>query len=251
MSRRKIYGICHICGQNRELSFEHLPPKKAFNNHSLHIANSSDILRHLNKKDFEDIKGKISKRGFGDYTLCNKCNNDTGAWYGNAYISWAYQAAAFLISTKGMPLQYYPYKIFPLRVIKQIICMFLSANGPDFRIKYPELEYFVLNKNRKYLTPSLRIFCYYNPGKVVRKSGIVTLIGATGSLTVLSEISYFPFGYIMYFNDCILPERFIDISFFSRYNYDDFKVVPLKIPSYEIYSWYPGDFRKREQFVKT
>jgi len=28
-------------------------------------------------------KGPIQQRGMGSYTLCNKCNNDTGHWYGN------------------------------------------------------------------------------------------------------------------------------------------------------------------------
>ena len=28
----KISGICHICGKETELTFEHLPPRKANNN---------------------------------------------------------------------------------------------------------------------------------------------------------------------------------------------------------------------------
>ena len=32
MARRKhVVGICHLCGENTKLSFEHVPPKAAFN----------------------------------------------------------------------------------------------------------------------------------------------------------------------------------------------------------------------------
>jgi len=32
MSRRSVEGTCHISGVHGKLSFEHVPPKKAFNN---------------------------------------------------------------------------------------------------------------------------------------------------------------------------------------------------------------------------
>jgi hypothetical protein len=31
MSRRPVIGTCHICGDHGKLSFEHVPPKEAFN----------------------------------------------------------------------------------------------------------------------------------------------------------------------------------------------------------------------------
>ena len=32
MARKPLIGTCHICGANGKLSFEHVPPKRAFNN---------------------------------------------------------------------------------------------------------------------------------------------------------------------------------------------------------------------------
>ena len=32
MSRKqKTYGICRLCGENKELTFEHVPPETVFN----------------------------------------------------------------------------------------------------------------------------------------------------------------------------------------------------------------------------
>jgi len=32
VSRKSPDGVCHICGERGALSFEHIPPKAAFNN---------------------------------------------------------------------------------------------------------------------------------------------------------------------------------------------------------------------------
>lgn len=29
------FGICHICGNDGKLSYEHVPPEAAFNNHRI------------------------------------------------------------------------------------------------------------------------------------------------------------------------------------------------------------------------
>lgn len=62
-----INGVCHICLKESKLSFEHIPPRSCFNDGKAKIGQ------------------KISQRGIGDYTLCESCNNKTGAWYVKDY----------------------------------------------------------------------------------------------------------------------------------------------------------------------
>ena len=247
MSLPKNYGKCHICGKEGKLSFEHIPPRKAFNWSFTRLLKGLEILQTLKQNDFENVKTKIHQRGSGDYTLCPKCNNDTGGWYGGAYVSWAYQAATILIHTAERPSLYYPFKIFPLRVLKQIDCMFFSANGPEFQDEFPELVKFVLNPEYKYFDNRIRVVCYYNPTGVARQTGIASLISLSGSPISLGEISYYPFGYILYIESHNFSEDIFDISFFSKYNYNDWKEISLKIPHHNIYTWMPGDFRTRDQ----
>ena len=61
-------GICHICLEEKPLTFEHYPPSKSFNNGRVLIGD------------------KISQKGIGGYTLCEKCNNLTGGWYNNDFL---------------------------------------------------------------------------------------------------------------------------------------------------------------------
>ena len=94
-------GTCHLCGAIGELSFEHIPPKNAFNKGPSKLCKDGNFIKSLLTTDMENIKTRVYQKGSGEYTLCKNCNNNTGAWYGNAYIDWVYQAAAILKYTKN------------------------------------------------------------------------------------------------------------------------------------------------------
>src|SRR4029077_19760652 len=45
--------------------------------------------------------GKYIQRGAGRHSLCAKCNNDTGTWYGTPYVNFARQVLILLHRSKG------------------------------------------------------------------------------------------------------------------------------------------------------
>jgi hypothetical protein len=155
--RQKKIGPCCICGAEGKLSFEHVPPRSAFNDHPILVANIEELIGNWDGV-ISSMKGKIHQLGAGSYTLCEKCNTRTGAWYGPAFAEWAYQAFRLLNFTRGAPTLYHQFRIFPLRVIKQIVCMFFSTNGPGFRAVYPDLVKFVLNREDRCLRPEIRVY---------------------------------------------------------------------------------------------
>jgi len=116
------------------LSFEHVPPRSAFNKQPVLYKKIEEL---ISEENGTVIKGKTSQRGCGAYTLCLRCNNNTGAWYGEAYCQWAYQGMRFLNLTRNEPILHFNFFIFPLRIIKQILCMFCSANGDWFSEAWP------------------------------------------------------------------------------------------------------------------
>ncbi len=250
MGKRAKSGICYLCGSNGQLSFEHVPPQAAFNKGPARLSRGYDLIQSIGLTDFEKMKTRICQKGSGAHTLCKRCNNNTGDWYVKAYVDWVYQAAVILKLSNNTPTLFYQFKIFPLRVIKQIICMFFSVIGPSLRVIYPELEKFVLDTKRKYINKKLKIFCYYNPSTIGRQSGVSGIVSTTGSMKRLSEISYFPFGYILLIESDSYETNLQDISFFANYEYDDWKEISLRIPSHEIYTWYPADFRTKENLNK-
>lgn len=159
MSRKRPEGVCRICGLDGPLSFEHIPPRAAFNERPVIVLKFEDTLK-LGPNMVG--KGPIQQRGMGYYTLCEKCNNNTGRWYGNQFVDWCYQGMEMLMRTKGKPSLIYLNYLYPLPILKQIITMLFSVNHDTFRIHNEELVRFILNREEKYLSPKYRFFIYYN-----------------------------------------------------------------------------------------
>lgn len=170
MARKKVFGNCRICGKHAKLSFEHVPPEAAFNNCPVVGKHIIDLI-NKDPDYYFDEKGHKSQRGAGAYTLCKQCNSATGAWYGSAFANFAYQSLDTLKHAKGHPSLYYPFRIYPLRVIKQIITMFFSVNNDLFRTNHQDLVKFVLDKKKRYLDPDTRILAYFTLGPHLRFVG--------------------------------------------------------------------------------
>jgi hypothetical protein len=251
MSRsKKKTGLCCICGEQGKLSFEHVPPRSAFNNHPVFVANIKELIGKWDG-ELKSVKWKVHQLGSGDYTLCERCNNNTGAWYGNSFADWVYQAFGMLRYARNEPTIYTPFRIFPLRIIKQIVCMFLSSNGPTFRTLHPDLVKFVLDREARYLRPAIRIYTYYNLSHVSRQSGVAGLLNIDKrQVYTFSEIAYLPLGYVMTIESKVPDDRPVDISFFARYRYDECKELSFELPVLPVYTYFPADYRSREKVLE-
>jgi hypothetical protein len=166
------------------------------------------------------------------------------------------QGVLLLRASGGAPSLYHVFHIFPLRVLKQIVCMFFSANGPGFRDAHPELVRFVLNRDAKYLDPSIRVYAFYTLSNRSRQSGVSSLVrvGDDGSFRgskVFSEITFPPFGYVLSLASPPPDNDLFDISGFAKYRYNDWADVQLRLRAKDIYSWLPGDYRSREEIRET
>jgi hypothetical protein len=247
MAKRLVNGTCHICGEYAKLSFEHVPPRSAFNDRPA----LRKRIKDLYEGDLDDTRGEISQRGAGGYTLCESCNNRTGAWYGNAFVEWAYQCAHILYHTRGKASLYYQYHIFPLRVIKQILCMFFSINGSEFRVANEHLVALVLNRKLNGFEPQIGIYAYFNASGRSRNTGVAASANFnTGKVRILSEIAFPPMGYIMTFGSEPPNDKLVDISFMAKYHYNDWKSLSLPLPVLPIYTYFPGDYRDRDQVLR-
>lgn len=249
-------GICHICGNYGPLTFEHVPPESAFNNKPVMKANFEEIIKNENER-FDPLgemtRGSISQRGAGGYTLCGKCNSITGHWYGGAYLDWTFQGLRLRGFAKIAPSLSYRFQIFPLRVIKQIVCMFFSANGPYFQGNNQQLVKFILNRNEKYIQQNIKIYIAYNLTNKIKQSGVMAKANLSPDMSpnIFSEITFPPWIYLMTLNSSPPDKRLIDISYFSRFGYNDWKDIVLQIPILPINTWIPADYRKRDEVLSN
>ena len=269
MARKKVFSNCHICGKHTKLSFEHVPPEAAFNDCPVVGKHIVDLI-NKDPEYYFDENGHKSQRGAGAYTLCEQCNSDTGSWYGDAFANFASQSLNILQHAEGYSILhrlYCLFHIYPLRVIKQIITMFFSVNDDLFGDNHPELVKFILNKNERYLSPDFRILVYFNSSPRGRYIGGVSMTKMSPDeinmntlenlqrkiesehvkSRLLSEIAFPPLGYVMSFNSEQLDKQLYDISFFTKYRYDDCRSIPLKLPVFPVHTWFPADYRSPEQ----
>lgn len=248
---RKVFGPCHICGAVTQLTFEHVPPRAAFNDRPIVGKRFEELFKGDLIENIDNFKGEKSQKGAGVYSLCERCNNVTGAWYGNAFIDWSYQGLILGEQAEIAPSLHLIFRIFPLRVIKQICCMFFSVNSPGLNEAQPDLVRFVLNKDHKYLDPKIRIYVFYNRAGRGRQSAISGILdfGSSGSARIFSEIAFPPFGYVLSIDSTPPDPRLIDISFFANYRNNDWKDITLNIPVLPVYTPFPGDYRSRETVI--
>jgi hypothetical protein len=249
VARRKTqYGKCSLCGCEGDLTFEHVPPKKAFNDRRT-ISLSWDQAVRLGPD--APVKGKVQQGGVGGYTLCQPCNNNSGDWYARSLVSWCYRGMDILEQSRGQATIFHMRRTHPLRVLKEIVVMFCSVNA-EMTNAQPWIRRFLLNTQARDWNAEWRVFMYYNLEGKLRYSGGSGLINfETGSMTVMSEINYPPFGYVLVMNGADAPDpRLTEITHFARYGYDETAELVMPMSVLPTHLVYPGDYRSREQILR-
>jgi len=247
--KKQHFGICRLCGTHGKLSFEHVPPASAFNNRPILRSTFEEMLA---KANLDKLDGQQQQRGAGAYTLCNKCNNDTGRWYVPAFADWARQAMEIVLAARGRPSLEFPFNLFPLRVLKQVICMFFSVNGTYFHKAHPDLVRFVLNKESREFPDYVHVYAFYTLTNRFRSAGVTGVVKGFGSgksaIHTFSEVTFPPFGFVLTVHSDPPEKEFCDISSFSQFDSNAWRCgVMMRLPLMPIYTHFPGDYRTREQ----
>ena len=195
-------GVCHICGKYGELTFEHIPPKQAFNWQRAKIYNGNEALK---RSKGEQAKYCNLQQGMGKYSLCQSCNNNTGAWYAQTYCDFAMDVIKSL--HKNEPLEHGDVVEFTFRgccvlhIVKQVVTMFCSLLPYDEvqRLGFDKLllekESNTVNRGlfdlRMYLTSpeNGQLMCGPTGVLIKKDKGIETVW--------VADLCAYPFGFIL------------------------------------------------------
>ncbi len=253
---KSSYGKCALCGCDGKLSFEHIPPKAAFNKTPSKTVDIFTILgseRNGYPWELDGMKYDNQQKGTGRYSLCQKCNELTGTWYGDSYRDFVYKAVGFLIELeKGSEKPKYVkfLEIRPLNFIKQVLSMFCSVNKDNSNID--DLRKFVLNKELSGIDKNKYRVCMYLTKSATRRmnSFFVRAIIPSGGIVCVSEIISCPFGFILYINPDE-SELFdgVDITSMADYKYDETIDIVMPVVVYDVNNWLPLDYRTKEQII--
>lgn len=251
MSKNKHFGICHICGKYEKLSYEHIPPYAAFNNSKRKLSSFDTMLNDNteNRKpwDIEGLKYKQFQNGIGFYTLCENCNSFTGSKYGTIYSNFVrsigIEISKIAKENRNCVLTFHIASLNLLAIFKQVLSMFCSLNTEQFGIAFKD---FLLDENcNDFPYDNYKIYMYLHAGKADRFIPFQSNINTkTGAVTVFSEISTFPVGFILYSMTDTTEFYGYDITSFSQCNYNFEYCMDIPIPFLECNTPFGLDFRK-------
>jgi hypothetical protein len=250
-------GLCHLCGTSGPLTFEHVPPRSAFNDRRVLEADIHKLMRSDLLEDLKNPQGKINQRGSGKYTLCPRCNNDTGGWYGAAYVEFAHGLFGFCHMVQPQQFLELRCLIKPLNVFKQMLVMFCSASPPSFAKKRPQLVRYLLNRESVDCDDlrDMRLFISLfdlNNSNSTRQAGITGRIDVRSSKPdVYSEISFPPFNLVMSLSGTNPDPRLFDISWFAQYRLNHRQEVKLRLHNLAVNTYFPGDYRTVDEVAAT
>lgn len=259
----KKVGICHICQKEKELSFEHIPPHKAFNWTPAKSIEGDEILKLISDEErmpweMDGLNYKQKQRGMGLYSLCNDCNNITGAYYGTEYIKFANTIDKLFPKiiekckkNKTNVTDIYIKGMNPLLFAKQILAMFCST-CPNITKNDEHIKDLLLNKDLKGLDPkkyklSMFLLNQYKIGY----SGMQAQYVAGFGIRTLATIDAYPFGFVLEFD----PKDFfstpeLDITgFFNNYNNQEYD-MNFGLPILERNNVFSCDYRTQEEIKK-
>lgn len=249
---KKIIGTCCICGEEKEMTFEHLPSKGA--------GNTVPMIERMALLDNQ--KDIIRQQGSGLYSLCESCNNNTGRIYGDEYKK--FHTNIIKNGNRDNQRNIYTNEIMikPLKVFKEIICMFLSINPPPIFLEEREkLKKFVLNSEEQILK-NIRVYMYIQDSKseINRRNAFNKLIDLLYGRTVfVSEFVSNGIGYILTLDNkntwhvdefAYKCKGLYDITFFKNYTIDEEVKIKIKTNILETNSPFSLDFREQTTIKK-
>lgn len=245
-------GICRLCGDNTDLSFEHVPPKVAFNKNTKYVSVAfDDYIKNENPLK-NPIKGKTKQGGVGYNSLCIDCNSFLGRNYVPAYEKWVKGGYSVLGNSEFGVVRYSINDIEPLKILKQIVSMFLAINKEWYLESYPELSKFVLNPNEKNLPEKYRIFSYLNKDGNIRYMHH-TVVGnfGRGKPINCSEISFPPYGYVLTIDSDDNINQLNDITGFKNFELNQKQTLNMAMFQLPTHLTIPLDYRGKDQIEKA
>ncbi len=253
MKQKNIKGKCHICGEYKELTFEHIPPHKAFNFSPAKVIQGDEAIKLVTESgrlpwDTTNLKYKNQQRGMGDYTLCQQCNNLTGTLYGETYIFTAYSMFKLMNDNKleiNTPYIIHVNNIKLSRFSRQVLSMFCST-CPSITERYPFVKDILLNKKSASNLP-FKIKAYLLRNTKISYTGIMAMFIKDIGIKTVAQIDAFPFLFILEL-DNQTDKNGWDLTKYLSLDIDKEVEEDIEISLVEHNSMFPSDFRTKKQF---
>lgn len=253
-------GICHICQKRCNLTYEHIPPYKAFNWYSAKSIEGDEIMKLItdsNRMPWETngLKYCQKQRGMGMYSLCQNCNNITGSFYGTEYIKFAHtinnlfpKIVEICKRNENNIVEIEIKRMRPLLFAKQVLSMFCST-CQSITKEDKHISDLLLNKDMQGLdSKKYKLSMFLLNQHRIEYTGIQAMFIDTIGIKQIATIDAYPFGFVLEFNpkeNISSPELNIT-SFFNEYENKEYD-MHFGFPILERNNIISCDYRTKEE----
>lgn len=258
LPRERFRSACRICGEQNDLTKEHLPPKSAGNSDA---SISYDIEDWFNRdKDGRFLSGKHQQGGIWGRTLCSKCNNLTGSRYGTEYAEWVAIAERMICdqlpsreeqdaNTTPRSVTFIIKRCKPGAFIRQVLSIMVSLSSDwDVSSRFPEIRDLLLHKSIASLPGPLRISMCLMQGLDARLCGPTLVFKpATQYWKWVTSFAFFPFAFemILCSSDGYIDDGLCRIDNFLTMEPESVSDVEIECRTAFAHTPYPTDWRSQ------
>jgi hypothetical protein len=243
-------GFCWLCNKFGKLTKEHIPPEKAYNDCPLRLAKIDERSSQAGSQLYFAPHTEY-KKGLCFHTLCGDCNNRYGTKYGGAYVDLIRKIAERI----GDIPYFHKVSILgvkrPLRILKQVMLQFVTANGAKFVQENDWVSPFVRNPKNTQIPKNVGIYLFASNTRGARTSGVSAHIDLSSSCgrAIVAEFTFWPLGTVISLDGELSHPRLAPIHHWTQYTFDYEGTVDIDLSVNPAESEYPVDFRTGEQIM--
>jgi hypothetical protein len=231
-TKREKIGKCNICLEEKELSWDHVPPKGGIELSTVQIETIEEFFLGKNNKNFQ------SQNGVKYRTICRKCNSLIGREYDIVLNKFSLDIGRLLKSKLIFP-KTIRIKTKPIRLIKALFGHVLAAKIElDDVTLDKEIREIVKNINMP-LTDNWKVFYWlypYNDIVIMRDFSMIAKRGQhSGDAGIFNIIKYFPVAFAI--SNLEKYEGLEELTKYKNYSIDDEIEISINLKNYRHPYW--------------
>jgi len=191
------------------------------------------------------------QKGLCFYSLCGDCNSRCGSKYAGAYIEFVKTIAERI----GDIRDFHTLSVLgvrrPLRILKQIMVQFVTANGPQFVRVNDWVAPFVREVKNQQIPNNVCIYIFASNSRGARTTGVSAHIDLSAAYrrAVVAEFTFWPLGTVISFDGELSHPGLAPIHHWKKYAFDYTGTTDIELRVNPVESAYPVDFRDHDQIV--
>lgn len=231
--KRRRFGLCNLCLKEKNLTWDHVPPKGGIELLPVEIDRiASELMPGIKAQ-----KPEISHDGLKFRTLCADCNSLLGQQYDPALNEFALAVGRFLQTSLHLP-ELLHIEIRPTAVVRAVLGHLLAARLSNIEAFFdPDIRNIVFDPDMA-IPDNLSVFYWVHPYAqqiVFRDALIPEKRGDFSDFQRIGTLKYFPIGFLV--TDASQYENLDALTYWRKEPSSTKVNIPIKIKGVRDVFW--------------